>query len=121
MKKNVIDLFKEKAEQYDNYVLFSVRENEKYALGFLGNPYDEDQDVPIIVLNKNNNSIDVSYMPIGFGETTEIWSYYEDKQYEQESIEKLLNKKHENKNNSNDENSFKNKLYNKNENYKKSF
>lgn len=90
----IIDEFKKSAKKYNDYLLLSIDETNDYYIGWVGNPYEENQDLPILVYDKNKKELSEERIPPVFNddEVKTIWNFDEDKDYikqNQAKIEKL--------------------------------
>ena len=85
---------KKSAKKYNDYLLLSIDETNDYYIGWVGNPYEENQDLPILVYDKNKKELSEERIPPVFNddEVKTIWNFDEDADYikqNQEKIEKL--------------------------------
>ncbi len=85
---------KKASKKYKDYLLLSIDETNDYYIGWVGNPYEENQDLPILIYDKNKKELSEKRIPPVFNdeEVKTIWNFDEDADYvkqNQAKIEKL--------------------------------
>jgi len=90
METNIIKTLKKYAKKYERYILISIDEASSYYIGWIGNPVNDEQDLPILIYDKATNKIKEERIPpIDNEELKEIWTFNEDEQYLKENKRKL--------------------------------
>lgn len=84
----MINKIKELSKKYENLILTTIEEDSQNYYGFLNNPYQDNQDLPIIVIDKASGETKTVNMP-PFTETQEIWNIENDEDYIKENAEKI--------------------------------
>lgn len=96
--EKIITEIKNYAKKYKNYILMSIDETNIYYLGWVGNPFEKNQDLPIIFYDKKTNNIkEIRIPPNDDEELEEIWNIDKDKQYLKEIEPKLKTMENGNK------------------------
>lgn len=105
MNNNIIEKMKNESKKYEDYILSSVDEDNDYIIGWINNPFEENQDTPIVVYDKKKGDFKTQSMPPNYNVDSikEIWNFNNDEDYcidNKEKIEKMAGMKmdFENKN-----------------------
>lgn len=88
-KEKIIDILKNKSNDYKQLVLLSIDETPKQYIGWLGNPFEENQDLPILVLEKETGKINEVRIPPELDNSKEIWNLDNDSKYVNSITSKL--------------------------------
>ena len=91
MNNNIIEKMKNESKKYDDYILSSIDEDNDYIIGWVSNPFEENQDTPIIVYDKKSGDFKTQNMPPNYNvdTTKEIWNFSDDSNYCEENKEKI--------------------------------